>query len=541
MADTEGGRQGASIWGGVAFWVAVIFAPLVYGYFSGEAAEVFIDASINRSAQQQTVAIQGRVTFGGLPVQNGIVHVILVEAKKKRYLASTVLNVGANGSFGPAELSFPREQDLKAFKITANFRGQSADKDKKSLAAETTIYLNYPPPLAPHTVWGLLATLLLIGLALIYLFTTEMTKFKLKIFYGAMYFITFMSLAVPIAVTVLVSQNTYLVELMADAPIGLVKGKPPGVDAPQWFINIGGIVHEGPTAAPAPADMARTAAVADAAKSATGSAPNDQVADVAAKAPPVRPAVEQPVVTGSDVTRPLSVEGGLAIPFYMILLAIFGAAINMTLKVPQIQGAFQDVYEKLPGEDSWLISVFSLFSRRQAAQDADLKIAISQIRMKLIQNYMYLLSAPFLAIAVYYLLQVIASQVAQPVLVLMGFATGLTSDTMVRAIIEFARKNMGGTSKAEAEKEAEEIRIKADAEVEAAKYKAQAKIAAAKAEQAEAETEQIRAENAKKNAQAQAQSREDDQSKAVAGAGGSQGGEDRSTDRKAPDNKDPVT
>jgi hypothetical protein len=59
---------------------------------------------------------------------------------------------------------------------------------------------------------------------------------------------------------------------------------------------------------------------------------------------------------------------------------------------------------------------------------------------------MYLLSAPFLAITVYYLLQVVAESVAGPVLVLMAFATGLISDTIVSWIIEFARKTLKGDS-----------------------------------------------------------------------------------------------
>jgi len=60
------------------------------------------------------------------------------------------------------------------------------------------------------------------------------------------------------------------------------------------------------------------------------------------------------------------------------------------------------------------------------------------IREELIRNYMYLLSAPFLGIAVYYLLQVIATEVNQPVLVLMSFATGLTSELIISSIITFA-------------------------------------------------------------------------------------------------------
>src|SRR5438105_9684033 len=62
----------------------------------------------------------------------------------------------------------------------------------------------------------------------------------------------------------------------------------------------------------------------------------------------------------------------------------------------------------------------------------------SAIRKQLIQTYMYFLSAPFLAVAVYYLLQVIASSVAEPVLVVIAFASGLMSNAAVGAIMAFA-------------------------------------------------------------------------------------------------------
>jgi hypothetical protein len=60
----------------------------------------------------------------------------------------------------------------------------------------------------------------------------------------------------------------------------------------------------------------------------------------------------------------------------------------------------------------------------------------------LIDNYMHLLAAPFIAIAVYYLLQIIANDTAEPVLVLMAFATGLVSDSIVSGITEYAEKTL---------------------------------------------------------------------------------------------------
>jgi hypothetical protein len=59
---------------------------------------------------------------------------------------------------------------------------------------------------------------------------------------------------------------------------------------------------------------------------------------------------------------------------------------------------------------------------------------------------MYLLAAPFLAIAVYYLLQVVATTTATPVLVVMAFATGLISDTIVSGITRFAESALAKVS-----------------------------------------------------------------------------------------------
>jgi hypothetical protein len=63
---------------------------------------------------------------------------------------------------------------------------------------------------------------------------------------------------------------------------------------------------------------------------------------------------------------------------------------------------------------------------------------VVQIREQVIEIYMALISAPFLAIAIYYLLQVIATNIAKPLVVLVSFATGFISDSIVKAITNFA-------------------------------------------------------------------------------------------------------
>src|SRR5262249_22217743 len=147
------------------------------------------------------------------------------------------------------------------------------------------------------------------------------------------------------------------------------------------------------------------------------------------------------------------VTGGVAVPFYIVLLAMFGAGINMTLKVPEVQRSSE---KELPEATSSLelppILTPWRFRRSQTeAQAVVSRKTASDIRQELIENYMYLLSAPFLAIAMYYLLQVLAEQVTQPVLVLMAFATGLISKAVIARIVEFAEKQLPKKERREGE------------------------------------------------------------------------------------------
>ena len=136
-------------------------------------------------------------------------------------------------------------------------------------------------------------------------------------------------------------------------------------------------------------------------------------------------------------------------PFYVLLLAMFGAGINMTLKVPGIQRSYEDVLSEArspawnPFTATWRLL------RGQTEAPAAVSTVVSRktagdIRRELIENYMYLLSAPLLAVAMYYLLQVLAEQVTQPVLVIMAFATGLISKAVIGGIIDLAESKLLG-------------------------------------------------------------------------------------------------
>lgn len=117
---------------------------------------------------------------------------------------------------------------------------------------------------------------------------------------------------------------------------------------------------------------------------------------------------------------------------------MLGAGINMTRQVPEIQANYDsNAGASLKGALKAPLAMIGM-SDASAVGEQTANPDASAIRKQLIQTYMYFLSAPFLAVAVYYLLQVIASSVAEPVLVVIAFASGLMSNAAVGAIMAFA-------------------------------------------------------------------------------------------------------
>jgi len=141
----------------------------------------------------------------------------------------------------------------------------------------------------------------------------------------------------------------------------------------------------------------------------------------------------------------------------VILLAMFGAGINLTRRVPEIQEEYSST---VPRAAPLSRSLFAS-SEDDPPPDGETQRQTFAFRRALIQNYMYVLSAPFLATAVYYLLQVVATEPARPILVLVSFATGLISDTLVNRIVRFAEETLKlfPADKAEAAREAANARI----------------------------------------------------------------------------------
>lgn len=441
---------------GLLFWVLVIGGVLFF-VLREHRGEIFLDVST------QPERVSGIVIFEGVPVRDGTLHVVVADARSRRYRAGMTLPV-KDGKFS-ALLQPPLgfADGGRAWRIAAEFHGTAAGgKDEtKVVTGDATRYLNTSPPLGERFLWSVAISVAVLLIFQLILFTGDLGSKKARLLFMLMYFFTFFSLALPIAVSLVVAQHEDLMHSMEASPIGLVKAKTMVSSEPQWLVNIGGRVKPAPpTAAGSPDAQTERAVEGDAAgtpgvRTAAAAEPDGASAvpsggsgeGDAAEPPAAGAATPQETAnrSGNEPDKDKMVEGGVAVPFYVVLLAMFGAGINMTLKVPVIQRSYEDVFPE--DRTSWLFTSLAAplkLLRGQTEAPMMSRKTAGDIRRDLIENFMYLLSAPLLAIAVYYLLQVLAEEVTQPVLVLMAFATGLVSKAVIGGIIQFAESRLPG-------------------------------------------------------------------------------------------------
>jgi len=78
----------------------------------------------------------------------------------------------------------------------------------------------------------------------------------------------------------------------------------------------------------------------------------------------------------------------------------------------------------------------------------DLKELLGQPwRVQLLNQYMYLISAPFLAIVAYYMLELLGLSTKQPILVLISFSVGLISEKILKWLLGLASGYLRGEVK----------------------------------------------------------------------------------------------
>jgi hypothetical protein len=314
------------------------------------------------------------------------------------------------------------------------------------------------------------------------LFTGPLTPVKARLLFAFTYALTFTACLIPLLAVVFMSTSSYLRSLMYYSPVGIVLATTEGVDAvkedPGWWVNLGGSLipaqqTESPKRATESAEQSKNKGGGTAASGRSGATGQQQ----SSEPPTDQTQPDQSLAQGNQAAiagasanlsgNPVpALKRGLAVPLYVLILALMGAAINMTRLVPGIQN------DSDSGAGMTLLSAPANIFRAIFAPGARAVMHVprgAEIRRQVIETYMYFLSAPVLVIAVYYLLKAVATP-TQPALVVIAFATGLMTNTAAKAIVRYADKlfkNLGAD-------EAEEEKKKKDQEAENARKKAEA-------------------------------------------------------------------
>jgi hypothetical protein len=342
-----------------------------------------------KEALPQLFEIQGSVQRDGLPIPSGKVR-LTVSLVGERFRQSALTDL-KEGEFSVHDHpAFRRLRPKNRIRVLAEVWPVPPDAGRVEPLAET-IYLNHHLPswIRSSTGYAVLAGVLLFAALFLWSFTGRSTYTKNRLAIVLSYSVILLALAgALVGPTLLMLGVPDLPEISGRVPVGLVVAKLTEDSNPEWMLNLGGYVGEGKgereTMATQPADG----------KVATTAKDED---------------------IGAPVLRVVTLNGGIQIPLYVILLALIGGAINMTRQVPIFQSREEE--HKAEDERAW--------------------------RKGLLDQYMFLIAAPFLAIATYYLL-ILLGTIQPPIIVLVCFSIGLISDTVVTAITEAAKKLLGG-------------------------------------------------------------------------------------------------
>jgi hypothetical protein len=428
-ARTDWKQVAIHIGTGLAAWSVIIF--LVLRVIPSQDAEILLAITPG-----DPLSIAGTVLGSGKPI-SGHVQLVADNPKTSEHKVSTMVPVHT-GSFNVVlDPHAKPDAPPEALRIRAHFVGTGADGS--AVQGDAVAYAHCSSRINSETLFNGFIVLGVLAMLVTVLFTADLTQETAKFLFGASYLTCFLSVTAPVAALLVVSENRYLIELMRESPVGLVEARAPGLERPQWFLNVGGIVEEHTE----PPWRARRAGRALAAQVAAG-APGEQTSEPKLGAATNEPQKAEPAIA-------YAINGGLAIPFYVIILAVFGAGISMMRNVPEIQKTHLSKLRETGRNPiiEVLLLLLAPFLKTTAGRE-ELQEGCC-VRKKIIDQYMYLLSAPFLAIAVYYLLQIVAQNVAEPVLVLMAFSAGLISERVVSAIVELADKTLSGSKTKTAE------------------------------------------------------------------------------------------
>lgn len=347
--------------------------------------------------------IRGSVQKDGKPIPQGKVR-LTVSIVGERFRQSALTDLTQKGDFTvhniPAFQTLTREHRIRV--LAEVWPAAGPDVTNKEPLTET-IYLNHPLPswFRSSTGYGALGGLLLLLALFLWAFTGRSTYGKNRFAIILSYCVIFLSLAGSLVVpTLLMLAVPDLPEISGKVPVGLFVARMTADSKPQWMLNIGGYVETG--------DSSKNTPFLGTNGDNTGSGEENNLS--------------------TPVLRVVTLNGGIQIPLYVIILALIGGAINMTRQVPDFQSRQAIGSPSQPGNEG---------------KKPDENERESSWRKGLLEQYMFLVAAPFLAIATYYLL-ILLGTIQPPIIVLVCFSIGLISDTVVTAITESAKKLLGG-------------------------------------------------------------------------------------------------
>jgi hypothetical protein len=501
----------------------------ISAYFVDDSGKPLLGAYA-RGWQNSHLKIQGTLYQGGQPLKSG--NVLITAATADNSFRQSVLAPLMNGAF--------QTEDPAFFAIRPNEEADiSADVNAQGTRRTVAIHLGPQSPVDKFVLgYGLVGGILVLTVVFFLAFTGRKTKWRNQTAIIFSYVIIAVFLAVPILAPVLLIQifPTAMYKMIG-APAGLLNTHTPSQDAgqTQWALNIGGFSHEAPKppAIPTPDGKAGGSTGASGATGVTAaSGPTGETGDQdqPAGAGTQMPRVEE--LERAELRPPVAVvEGGLVIPLYVIILSVIGGAINMTRKVPRLQGqgeestystgrpvsslgsfamakfglktsaagdaaneqpAKPDATDERPLEDQAeeIEKKLTLLITDQVMRKADSEQTIADIRslvtdmqdlyiarkggeallkfnsfedwtvshprlgellggswrVELLNQYMYLISAPFLAIVTYYVLDLLGLS-KQGVVVVLSFSVGLISEKIVSWILGIATGYMSSDPK----------------------------------------------------------------------------------------------
>ena len=390
------------------------------------AASLALTAWFQEDGKTRPLLVTGWVT--GVTEQEPAAKVKLtLHRLKNNFYQTYVVGVKPDGTFDVPYVhgfsSITREEPLylRAETWLPNHAGRP-----ERLSEE--VYVNARPPLLSTVTHY---SLLLIGMILLgiflWAFTGKTTPSKNRMAIVFSYLIIIIFLALPLLAPVLLPLAfPGALKVMRETPVGLVVTKADSKQeaGPQWALNIGGHIATTPDSS-------------------------------------------DPEAVKSD-PEAVKVEGGLIIPLYVILLSVIGGAINMTRQVPKFQeeceaqdnGLLRRVAGKLlnrpPAVPTSSVGVNSWAASSQDVQETgapgevspsdptskgpeEMRVGSIGWRTELLNQYMFLISAPFLAIAAYYML-IGLDLMKVPVIVLVAFSVGLISEPILRTITDTAER-----------------------------------------------------------------------------------------------------